>query len=998
MDPEGKEPRTAAPKVWTIPAGRQFAKSLVRGILARHAPSADLSGVTIYVPTVRAASALTDLFVSESAPRTLLLPDIRPLGDVGEDEHGLGGEGEEGRPVTGEIPPAIPSVRRRMLLARLVHAMRKKQAGGLPEAARLAGDLMHLLDTLHHEGLDLDDLDGIVEGEVADHWQETLKFLAILRDHWPKILEGEGKRDPARRQRELLLLRASSWERNPPPGPVIVAGSTGTVRAVRELMFTVTKLPKGELVLPGLDRGLDETSREALDETHPQYALIRLLRDLGVSPDDVRDWPDPEAGDGARARTALLTEAMRPADTAGLWPETAPRIDRAAALRGLEIVEAADTVEEAGVIALLMRETLETPGKTCALVTPDRELARRVRTTLRRWRIEVEDSAGELLSRTQRATLVRLAARAGAEGAGPVPLLALLKHPLAAGGIAPTAFRRNVRGLERFAVRGLPPRAGLKDVRRALRRGKERTAELLAWFDGLAERMEPLLKALGRRKVPAVAALDALRAFVEWLAGSDGESGADVLYADIDGNALSRFLEEFARAAPGLGDIRGVDWPALLDAALEGEAIFPPHPSHPRLSILSPIEARMLGADRVIAGGLVEGTWPRHAPHDPWLGRRMRRDLGLPTVERRVGLAAHDFVDAASASETFLTYARKTRGTPTVPARWITRLRTVLEAAGAEKPMPVPVLGWWKELVEAPPYAPIERPAPAPPLAARPRELSVTRFRRLVQEPYAAYGAHVLKLYPLEELAPEPGPREFGIAAHEAFEKFTAECGDGPLPPDALERLLDRGERIFRRFRAQPATHAFWIRRFRLAARWFLGQETEARRAVRRVWAECRGVKKFKNFPNGPFTLTARADRIEERTDGSLAILDYKTGVLPSRKAVDEGQDPQLPLSALIAEEGGFKGVPAAAVSELAYWRLTGRGQGGEFRGAGSEKTPVERLKETARALLEEEVTRYDDPGFPYRAVDDPEPYSDYVDLARVREWAVAGIRDEEEE
>lgn len=1010
MGSDGTHARTAAPAVWTIPAGRPFALCLVRELLARRAPSTDLSDITIYVPTRRAASTIGDLFVSECGPRTLLLPDIRPLGDVGEEEQPLGFEDGEGRPAAGDIPPAMAPVRRRLLLARLVHAMRKSHAGGLAEAARLAGDLMRLLDTLHHEGLDLEALDGIAGEEVADHWRETLKFLGVLRDHWPAILEEKGVAEPAWRQRELLLRQASSWAGSPPSGPVIVAGSTGTVRAVRELMRTVAALPQGEIVFPGLDRELDSESFEDLDETHPQSGLVRVLDDLGITRADVRDWPGSEPGGGVRARTKLLSEAMRPAGSAGRWPESAPGIAPAAALDGLAIVEAADTVEEAGVVALLMRETLETPGRTCALVTRDRELARRVRTTLRRWRIEVEDSAGELLAQTPRGSLVRLAARAGAEGAGPVPLLALLKHPLAAGGMERAAFRRNVRGLERRALRGLPPWAGPKEIRNALRRARQRALrrgnaqaadrveDLLAWFDGLEERMRPLLGILGKRKAAAAAAAEALRAFVEWLAGTDAEAGADVLRADIDGRGLFRFFKEFAGAAPGLGVIRGADFPGLLDASLEGEAVFPPHPSHPRLSILSPIEARMLGADRIIAGGLVEGTWPLRARPDPWLGRRMRRDLGLPSLERRVGLAAHDFVDAASTPEVFLTYARKTRGTPTVPARWITRLRTVLEAAGAEKPAPVPALAWWREIVRPPPYDPVGRPVCVPPVAARPRRLSVTGFRRLVREPYAAYGAYVLGLRPLDRIAPEPGPAEFGSAVHEAVEGFVKELeklGGDALPPDALERLLARGDRVFRRFRAAPATHAFWIRRFGLIARWFLGQEAEARRAVRRTWAECQGERKF-DFPGGKFRLIARADRIEERTDGSLAILDYKTGTLPSFKAVDEGDDPQLPLSALIAEAGGFKGVPAAPVSDLAYWRLTGREAGGESRAAGSGD--ARDLVTAADVLLRETVEGYDDPDTPYQAVEEPEPYSDYVDLARVREWAVAGVRDEDGE
>ena len=392
------------PLVWTIRAGQPFAERFVRELLARAHPSRDLADTIVLVPTNRAARTLARAFVREAHPQAVLLPRILPLGELGEEEFRLGwdeatGEGREN--LVPELKPAIGPVHRQLLLTRLVASMRRERTGGgLAEAARLANELGSLLDSLQNQNVSLDDLQALVEDDLAEHWQETLRFLEILRDHWPRILADEGLMDPAARRSRLLQLQAVAWTRSPPRVPVIVAGSTGSIPAARELIKAVSKLPRGEVVIAGLDRSVGAASWEAIEESHPQFGLKKLLETLGTERQHVRDWPGADTTPQAIARTRLLSEAMRPAATSHRWPETAPSIDIAAALAGMHIIEARDSVEEAGAIAVLMREVIETPGKTAALVTNDRDLARRVRTILRRWKLEVDDSGGEPLAET----------------------------------------------------------------------------------------------------------------------------------------------------------------------------------------------------------------------------------------------------------------------------------------------------------------------------------------------------------------------------------------------------------------------------------------------------------------------------------------------------------------------------------------------------------------------------------------------------------------------
>lgn len=989
--------------LFTIPPGVSFVDALAAGLLAETGgdPLA-LARYTILLPTRRARRALDEAFLRQSDGRPLLLPRTLPLGDLDPDDLALAGTDEGAAMGQGaalaDLPPAIPSLRRQLLLTQAIQTAGR--AGGAPmsvdQAARLAAELSRLLDQVQTEQLSFDRLRGLVPESYAAHWQITLRFLSVLTEEWPKILAAEGCLDPAERRNRALALQADAWRRSPPADPVIAAGSTGSIPATAALLQVVADLPAGRVVLPGLDRDLDDETLETVlaDPAHPQHGLCVLLRRLEVAPAAVQPWPGRHPASTPPSRARLIGEALRPATTTEKWRLLAATAVDADALAGVTRIDCPGPQEEAGVIALLLRAAAEQPGKRAALVTPDRGLARRVAAELKRWDIDVDDSAGQPLDQTPTGTFLRLTAEMLLEEVAPVPLLAALKHPLAAGGRDVARFRAWVRRLDRAALRGPRPAQGFAGLRDAL--SERDAARFGRGLDRLAAAAAPLERLIHERQVRLGDLIDAHVTFAETLAASATETGAARLWAGDAGEAAATFIADLRQAASGFAPMPGDRYPALLGGLLAAQVVRPRYGRHPRLAIWGPLEARLQHADLVILGGLNEGTWPAEIAADPWLSRPMRRDFGLPAPERRIGLAAHDFAQAMGAPDIVLTRSLRVEGTPTVPSRWLLRLDGLLRSIGVD---PERLHGgrWldWQMKLDAPAFVrPIAPPAPCPPVKDRPRTIRVTEVEQWRRDPYAIYAKRILRLKALEPIDAEPSAADRGTWIHSALERFVRDYPQD-LPADAVERLLAIGREEFGTQMHRPTIAAFWWPRFQHIARWFIDNERQRRSTFAAVHAETSGQLQFVGLEEA-FTLTATADRIEQGRDGRLTIIDYKTGGLPKPKEIEFGFAPQLPLEAAIAGAGGFAGVGGAEVASLQHWRLTGGTPAAEVKPVEGDPTA---LADAAFAGLRRLVETFDLPHTPYQSVPDPEVaprFSDYAHLARIKEWSIGVPGDEE--
>jgi ATP-dependent helicase/nuclease subunit B len=989
-------------RLYEIPAHRPFLDDLAYGVLAMAQDPEDpaaLARTTILLPTRRAARSLREAFLRASGKPALLLPRLRALAGLSTED-----AEELSLPALLDEPPAVDPARRLAVLTEMVMRLPPHFGGpGSPDQAwRLALELATLLDEMALEGCDPERLPELVTGDLAKHWEITHTFLGGVIRSWHAWLEEQGLSDIGARRVAALRAQAAAWQDNPPADPVIAAGIGvgGTIPAATELLRQIARMEKGAVVLHGAGEEMEAELWEVLRgaHSHPLNGTARLLRGMDATAEDMRPWPyrAPDAPAPNEARAALLARALRPEDAIACWQEREPERWRPS-LNGLDLLLAPDEAGEAAAIALLLREALETPGARAALVTPDRDLARRVSVELLRHGILADDSAGQPLGMTPAGAFLRLIGRMVEEEFAPVPLLACLKHPLCAGGMVRSNWMQAVRELERHALRGPRPGAGLDGLRRAAEaiRHEQPRARVRAMLDALEA-------ALGRFRAlddgvrpPADLLADHLSA-AEALASTDEDPGGLRLYRGEEGEPLAVHLASLEPAMRALPPLEAAAWPALFDALLEG----PLAPgvrtmrgrkgaSHPRVQILGLLEARLQSFDRVVLGALEESVWPLATDPGAWMSRPMRAQFGLPAPEARIGRVCADFLlSALSAPRATLSRARKRGGSPTVAARWLTRIETFLNGQGLGGLETSPATGWAGLLDMPDRPLPCARPAPSPPPALRPRRISVTDVWLLKSDPYAWYAKRVLRLRPLDELDAEADAAEYGNIVHHMVSRWLHLCDGDPHCADAVEHFARATEEALEEFAPRPGLVAYWRPRLARIAEFVLEEERK-RDDVARRHSEIAGAI---DLPCG-VRLEGRADRVDVLKDGRLVLIDLKTGAPPSNAEMADGRAPQMPLEAAIAARGGFQDIPASEVSELEHWHVSGGYEAGAAVRFRPKDSTLPEVSEEAFEALNGLVQDFLLGDRPFLARPHPAraPKGDEYDhLSRIAEWGGA--------
>ena len=891
------------PHIFALPPGADFPAELVQGLRDRLAgsPPEAVAKVQLYVNTSRMRRRIIDLFCRSGAG---FLPQISLITDLGQDTMMAG------------IPAAVPPLRRRLELAALIAPLVDADPSFAPRAAiyELADSLAALMDEMQGEGVSPADIAALDVSNHSDHWTRTQRFLGIVTDY----LGTTAAPDAEARQRLVVQRLTDAWQTNPPQGPVIVAGSTGSRGTTALFMRAVAALPQGALVLPGFEFDMPTPVWAALDtalagEDHPQYRFRALLDGLDLPHSAVKLWRDVAAPNPAR--NALVALSMRPAPVTDQWLTDGPKLaDLAGAAKDITLIEAASPRTEALAIALILRKAAE-DGRTAALITPDRGLTRQVTAALDRWRILPDDSAGRPLALSAPGRLLRHVAGLFGQRLTSEALLTLLKHPLAATGADRGLHLKLTRDLELHLRRHGPAFPTGADLL-AWAKGADETA----WATALATHLAGLDQISTRPLAQHIAHHQSL---TESLARGTATTGTGTLWAENAGVTALAVMADLASEAAHGADMSPQDYTNLFTAVLNQGEVRDPAQPHPNIMIWGTLEARVQGADLVILGGLNDGSWPKLPNPDPWLNRDMRQKAGLLLPDRQIGLSAHDYQQAIGAREVVLTRAHRNADAETVASRWLNRLTNLLDGipstggVAALKDMRARGTHWLAlaAALEDPgdAVAPARRPAPRPPVEHRPKELYVTKIATLIRDPYAIYARYILRLYPLNPMHQPPDARMRGQTLHTVLENFVNNRPISETMADARARLLQTAHDVLETEVPFPAARALWLARLARAADTFLGFDATA--GGTSLLVEDVGQTTLHPLD---FTLKARPDRIDLLPDGRLNIIDYKTGAPPS-EAQQKKYDNQLLLQAAMAQRGGFGPTLPTDVARITY-------------------------------------------------------------------------------
>ena len=974
---------SAKPRVFGVPPGADFAKEIVARCLKAHEsrPPDALARLRIIVNTERMRRRLLEEF-SNHGPR--LLPSITPVTAID-------------RLVPGaNLPATVSKLSRKLDLARLIRPLLDAPEAPAPKSAlfALADSLAALLDELHGENINPDDLLSLNVADSSKYWERSLTFLSIVQQYLAET--GATHADSDAKLRAATEVLITKWTDSPPETPVLLVGSTGSRGTTFDLMKAVANLPLGAVVLPGFDTDLPSAVWSKLSEPsnrqedHPQYRFAVLAEALGINPmSDILHWggtaPDTD-------RNELISLSLRPAPITSQWRVEGPKLgDLAKRTHTISLIEAPQPREEALAIAIALREAAHN-GETAALITPDRTLSRRVAAALGRWNIIPDDSAGRPLSLTPTGRLLRHVADLLNREASSENVIALLKHPLT------QSHDDAIRGSHLLATRELELFLRRKsaatvtpEVLDALTAPKEKPAltDWAAWLKNILSDLEnPLMPKLGTLA-------EAHLSISEAIAGGDEE--ACELWKKEAGRDTQAAMATLTADDLAATDLSLTEYRSLFEATLASGNTRNTELSHPKIMIWGTLEARVMGVDLAILGGLNEGVWPGRPDPDPWLSRQMRREVGLLSPEREIGLSAHDYQQASAAPRVIISRARRDEDAETVPARWLNRLTNLMTGlSGEEKGSPIAAMRTrgdkYLDLASqldmpSGDVAPEKRNAPAPPIDTRTRSYTVTDIEKLIRDPFAIYARYSLKLRPLNPLKTEPSAAMRGTVFHAIVERLL----ETPLtdPGTETKRFLDIANQVLRATVPWPSVRQQWFGHLSAIAADFIDQEISRQQSSTPLGQEIKGKVVL---PGSPFEIRGKADRIDRRPDGALVIYDYKTGTPPSEREMRFFKR-QLLVEAVMAERGAFKNIQAERVARVDHigmnraLKMTGVPM--DFHEIGKSQTIDYRTETVERELLQllEHFNKKTMGYMPRRAMERVRFSGDYDHFSRYGEW-----------
>lgn len=925
--------------IFSIPANYHFFESFFFWLSKNF--SGSISDLKIFLPNQRSCRELRELFLQKnSSGAALLLPKIKAISDLSFEDFFDFLPQEDVKQMIDEIlrVKAISGIDHLFFLSQEISNL--GIFGENLDAAQslsIAGHLKNLFDEIEREGIDPKILSEVDDSELPIHRQITLDFLQNFHIRLKNSLIKNDIFFSTSYQNFIVEKFSKALKKYGSQFPLIIAGSTGSVAASRNLIQAIAQQNNGYVILHGAD-----LKQNFSIENHPQFYLNQLIDFLGVDKKQIDVIAETDFCLSDESRQELIASLMLPAEETQKWQ----KISLQSASK-IQVITAKDELEEAQIISqILCKEFFAT--KKIAVISNNQKFAKLLKYRLQSIGLPFNDSRDVGVFSSNLVNFILLIIDLlESDFASPI-LLAVLQNPLC----EIKNKTENLRNFENDILRQDRVRLGLSGLQDRLQ-----NSNLKIFFDDFYQNLEPLM--MQNKHVNISAYSLSLIEAVENLAGKKFVELLEVEEAYFE---LFEFFEKLKKTHDFFLNAKNAS--AVFKTLFSQISFFEKSDAMASIQLLSTVEARLLNFDLTIVASVNEGDFPEIEAEN-WLGKKIKKDLGVDKRLKKSGQNAYDFCNYLSNKEIILTRSLTSNGALSSPSPFLLKLETLGKKLGinfaAKKKYFSP---------ENSESLKVDRPQPRPEVEFRPKKLAITDISKLISDPYSIYAKRILRLKELPEIDFEPSYAEFGSFVHKALEEFVKN-------PQESEKFLENSRIIFDKYFLSDEAKLVWWPKFENIFIGFTLKEREVKTLRNLTELEvkmvCAGV-----------LINGKIDRITFDEDGAANIFDYKTGQLPTKNEVIFGSEPQLTIAALMVLEGNI----TKKISTLNYWKLSFSSDS-EIKKISTNEEEIKILAAAAKSGLERLLAYFADKNNGYIATPNLENYqeNEYSHLSRIKEW-----------
>ncbi len=920
--------------VFNIPANYHFFRSLFDW--AEKKFGAEISQVKFFLPNRRSCREFREVFLQKKT--NTILPQIKAISDISYEDFFDFLPNLEAKENIDELLK-IKTLSGSDYLFFLSQEIQKLSIFGqdldFEQAFKIAINLQSLFDDIEREEIDLKKLEEIDDSNLSQHRLLTLDFLKNFHVQIKNSLLKKDVFFASSSQNFIIQKFVSLLEKQGSKTPIVIAGSTGSVSFSSKLIRAISQ--KNFVVLHGA------SDEDFAAENHPQFFLNRLIKFLKIEKKAIGQIAEEKFSLSPQSRQKLISLMVLPSAETLKWQEVSKYLDVENTSQDLaknfHLIEAKNEIEEAKIIKLILLEALQNK-KTSALITNNDKLAKLVKLELEQSFLPFNDTRNLSIFNSHLVNFLLLILELIESDFNSHSLLAILKNPLC-------AYSQDKKLLADFEIKILRQdraNSGLEGINKKLENDK-----ILKEFFGnfCADFSEFSTFTLASQT-------SALVKIAQNLSKKTWQQLLEPEPAQIE---LFEFFEKLKTQKEIT--LNSKNLLSSFKTLLSQLSYFEKSDASAPIQILSTIEARLLNYDLVIIASLNEGDFPQ-VEAENWLGKKIKKDLGIDRVLKKSGQSAYDFCNYLSNRSVVLTRCKSSNGGVLIESPFLLKFKTICQKIGVSLNSGEKYFALLAKTNEVQSRQ-IKVANPKPKIEFRPKKISITDISKLLSDPYDIYAKKILQLKELEKIDFEPSYAEFGSFIHKALEEFVKNPKE--------ENFLEKAQEIFEEYFLFSESKLIWWPKFENIFAEFVKENQRFLNLENRV-----------EIPADVFvagiTIRGKIDRVIVNDEGGLEIFDYKTGQVPGKKDVMLGINPQLTLAALMLLE--------EKIASLNYWKLSSS-SASEIKKICDDREEILILTAAAKAGLARLFEFFANEENGYTATDNS-ARSDYKNLARSEE------------